>query len=243
MPLRSKRSRSGALTFVTDEKRYLRKDGKVMWALRTLTAVKEGGAPRAVFVTLQDITARKQAREDIAYLAAHDPLTGLFNRLVFHSELAEAIVLCQADEIVATLFLDLDDFKVINDTLGHPTGDAILVEMARRLRTTVAKGDIVARLGGNEFAVLHRAAANEAEVRALALRLYDRVTQIYETDGGPVKANVSIGSRWGRAMVRTPTRSSRRRISRSTRPRPPAAAAPICSSSRRWKNGWSPARS
>ena len=121
-----------------------------------------GGAPRAVFVTLQDITARKQAREDIAYLAAHDSLTGLFNRLVFHSELAEAIVLYQADEIVATLFLDLDDFKVINDTLGHPTGDAILVEMAKRLRTTVAKGDIVARLGGNEFAVLHRAAANEA---------------------------------------------------------------------------------
>ena len=59
--------------------------------MRTLTAVKEGGAPRSAFVTLQDITARKQAREEIAYLAAHDSLTGLFNRLVFHSELAEAI--------------------------------------------------------------------------------------------------------------------------------------------------------
>ena len=184
---------SGALTFVTDEKRYVRKDGKVMWALRTLTAVKEGGAPRSVFVTLQDITARKQAREEIAYLATHDSLTGLFNRLVLHSELAEAIVHRQADEIVATLFLDLDDFKVINDTLGHPTGDAILVEMASRLRATVAKGDIVARLGGNEFAVLHRAAASEAEVRAFAVRLYERITQPYATDGDPVKANVSIG--------------------------------------------------
>ena len=185
--------KSGALTFVTDEKRYLRKDGKVMWALRTLTAVKEGGAPRAAFVTLQDITARKQAREEIAYLAAHDSLTGLFNRLVFHSELAEAIVHRQADEMVATLFLDLDDFKVINDTLGHPTGDAILVEMAGRLRATVDDGDIVARLGGNEFAVLHRRAANEAEVRALAERLYDRITQPYPIGDDPVKADVSIG--------------------------------------------------
>ncbi len=184
---------AGTLTFVTDEKRYVRRDGRVMWALRTLTVVKEGGAARSAFVTLQDITARKQAREDIAYLAAHDSLTGLFNRLVFHSELAEAIVHRQADKFVVALFLDLDDFKVINDTLGHPTGDAVLVEMASRLRATVAKGDIVARLGGNEFAVLCRAATTEAEVRALALRLYERVTQPYATDGDPVKADVSIG--------------------------------------------------
>ena len=162
-------------------------------ALRALTAVKEGGAPRSAFLTLQDITARKQAREEIAYLAAHDSLTSLFNRLVFHYELSEAIAHRRADEIVATLFLDLDDFKLINDTLGHPTGDAILVEMASRLRATVAKGDIVARLGGNEFAVLRRATADEAEVRALALRLYDRITEPYPTDGDPVKANVSIG--------------------------------------------------
>ncbi len=184
---------SGTMIFVTDEKRYVRKDGKVMWALRTLTAVKEGGAPRSAFVTLQDITARKQAREEIAYLAARDSLTGLFNRLVFHTELTEAIARRRADEIVAVLFLDLDDFKIINDTLGHPTGDAILVEMANRLRTTVAEGDIVARLGGNEFAVLHRSAADEAEVRALALRLYDRITEPYTTDRDPVKANASIG--------------------------------------------------
>ena len=94
---------------------------------------------------------------------------------------------------MATLFLDLDDFKVINDTLGHPTGDAILVEMASRLRATVAKGDIVARLGGNEFAVLRRAVTTEAEVRALAERLHERITQPYATGGDPVKANVSIG--------------------------------------------------
>ena len=184
---------AGELTFVTDERRYVRKDGKVMWALRTLTAVKEGGAARAAFVTLQDITARKQAREEIAYLATHDSLTGLFNRLVLHTELANAITHRAPDEIVAMLFLDLDDFKVINDTLGHPTGDAVLIEMASRLRATVAKGDIVARLGGNEFAVLCRTAANEAEVRALALRLSERVTHPYATDRDPVMTNVSIG--------------------------------------------------
>ncbi len=184
---------AGELTFVTDERRYVRKDGKVMWALRTLTAVKEGGAPSTVFVTLQDITARKQAREEIAYLAEHDSLTGLFNQLVLHIELADAITHRGPDKIVAVLFLDLDDFKLINDTLGHPTGDAVLVEMASRLRATVAKGDIVARLGGNEFAVLCRAATTEADVRALAERLYDRVTQPYATDGGPVKADASIG--------------------------------------------------
>ncbi len=178
---------------MTDEKRYVRKDGKVMWALRTLTVVKEGGAARSAFVTLQDITARKQAREEIAYLAAHDSLTGLFNRLVLHTELVEAIAHRGADEIVATVFLDLDGFKVINDTLGHPTGDAILVEMAHRLRETVAKGDIVARLGGNEFAVLRRTATHEAEIRALAERLHERITEPYATDGDPVMTNVSIG--------------------------------------------------
>ncbi len=183
----------GELSFVTDERRYVRKDGKVMWGLRTLTAVKEGGAPSTVFVTLQDITARKQAREEIAYLAEHDSLTGLFNRLVLHIEIADAITHRGPDKIVAMLFLDLDDFKLINDTLGHPTGDAVLVEMAGRLRATVAKGDIVARLGGNEFAVLCPAVTTEAEVRALAERLYDRITQPYATGGDPVKANVSIG--------------------------------------------------
>ena len=117
---------------------------------------------------LQDITERKWAREQIAYLASHDSLTGLYNRLMFHARLEEAITDRQPDEIVAMLFLDLDDFKMINDTLGHPTGDAILIEMARRLTATLAKDDIVARFGGDEFAVVRRGVKSEAEVRALA---------------------------------------------------------------------------
>ncbi len=183
----------GTLASVTEEKRYRRKDGEVVWGLRSLTAVHEDGAPRFAFVIQQDITERKRAREEIAYLASRDSLTGLFNRLVFHSELTEAIARRRPDEIVATLFVDLDDFKLINDTLGHPTGDAILIEMARRLRATVAKEDIVARLGGNEFAVLRRGMGTEAEVRALAELLHHRITEPYATGGDPVTGHVSIG--------------------------------------------------
>ncbi len=184
---------AGTLTFVTDEKRYLRKDGQVVWALRTLTAVSEGGAPRAAFVTLQDITERKQSRDQIAYLASHDPLTGLYDRVVFHARLEEAIARRKPDEIVAVFFHDLDDFKMINDTLGHPTGDAILIEMAKRLTASLAEDDIVARLGGNEFAVLRGGMTDEAEVRALAQRLHDSITEPYATGGDPVKVNVSMG--------------------------------------------------
>jgi diguanylate cyclase (GGDEF)-like protein/PAS domain S-box-containing protein len=184
---------AGELTFVTDEKRYLRTDGEVMWGLRSLTAVKEDGAPRYAFVVLQDITERKRARAEIEHLASHDSLTGVYNRLVFHSRLEEAIARRKPDEIVAVFFHDLDDFKMINDTLGHPAGDAILIEIARRLTATLAKDDIVARLGGNEFAVLRRGVANESDVRALAELLHDRITEPYATGGDPVKAHVSIG--------------------------------------------------
>jgi diguanylate cyclase (GGDEF)-like protein len=164
-----------------------------VWGLRSLTVVHEDGAPRFAFVIQQDITERKQARKEIDYLASHDSLTGLFNQLVFHSELAEAVARRRPDEIVATLFIDLDDFKLINDTLGHPTGDVILIEMARRLRAAVAKEDIVARFVGSEFAVLRRGVATEAEVRGLAELLHDRVTEPYATGGDPVTGHVSIG--------------------------------------------------
>ena len=85
---------AGTITSVTDETGYLRKGegaGEVVWGLRTLTAVKEGGGPRYAFVMLQDITERKESREQIAYLASHDSLTGIYNRVVFHSRLEEAI--------------------------------------------------------------------------------------------------------------------------------------------------------
>jgi len=185
---------AGTMTSVTDETGYRRKNGgELVWGLRTVTAVSEGGAPRYGFVVLQDITERKWARDEIAHLASHDPLTGLGNRVAFHARLEQALAGLQPDEIVALIFLDLDHFKVINDTLGHPTGDAILIEMAGRLNATLTKDDIVARFGGDEFTVARGGMTSEAEVRALAALLHDSLTQPYATDTGPVKAEVSIG--------------------------------------------------
>jgi diguanylate cyclase (GGDEF)-like protein len=104
---------------------------------------------------IQDITPRKAAEADIAFLAYHDTLTGLLNRAVFEQHLEAAVARAvRADRAVAVLFLDLDQFKEVNDSLGHSAGDALLRHVANCLSSAVRDSDIVARQGGDEFLVL-----------------------------------------------------------------------------------------
>jgi len=115
----------------------------------------DAGFPRGAIGVSLDITERKRVEEQVRSLAYRDSLTGLPNRLLFHDRLSMAIASAQRHQRgVAVLFLDLDRFKVINDSLGHSFGDRLLQEVAARMRGCVREGDSVARLGGDEFTVL-----------------------------------------------------------------------------------------
>ncbi|MDB5372052.1 MAG: bifunctional diguanylate cyclase/phosphodiesterase [Belnapia sp.] len=144
--------------------------------------------------TYEDITERRRVEARITFMAHHDMLTGLPNRVLFRDSMEAALSSRRDDDAtIALLFLDLDHFKNVNDTLGHPVGDALLQEVARRLRACVRDGDIVARLGGDEFAVLQAPANQPEDAGALAQRLVDVVCAPYELLGYRTQVGVSIG--------------------------------------------------
>ena len=141
----------------------------------------------------EDITERHRAEAHIAHMARHDALTDLPNRVLLREKMAEGLARVEAHgESMAVFYLDLDNFKAINDTLGHPIGDKLLGMIAERVRGAVGEGDTVARLGGDEFAVLQcNASARSAEM--LARRLVEIVSEPVIIDGQEIDTGVSIG--------------------------------------------------
>ena len=121
---------------------------------------------------------------------------------------------------LTVMFLDLDDFKQVNDSLGHRTGDKLLVEIARRLSAITGPRDLVARWGGDEFVILHRHSAGQSETAAMAKRIIDEINRAVVIDGSEVIVGASIGSASAATTGPVPTRCSRRRISRFMRRRP-----------------------
>ena len=141
-----------------------------------------------------DVSALQRIEAQVAYLAHHDPLTGLANRQLFGERMKEDVKrLAVEGEGFAVLLIDLDRFKAINDTLGHPSGDALLVEVAERLRNCVADTDIVARLGGDEFAIVRMTGAARESTSNLAKRLLDSIGAAYDLNGQKVMVGASIG--------------------------------------------------
>jgi diguanylate cyclase (GGDEF)-like protein/PAS domain S-box-containing protein len=140
----------------------------------------------------EDITERHRAEESIAHMARHDALTQLPNRVLLREKMAEGLARVEQGESMAVFYLDLDNFKGVNDTLGHPIGDKLLGVIAERVRDTLAEGDTIARLGGDEFAVLQGNSSVE-EAGNLARRLVEVVSEPVEIDGQEINSGVSIG--------------------------------------------------
>jgi diguanylate cyclase (GGDEF)-like protein/PAS domain S-box-containing protein len=148
----------------------------------------------AVLVAVIDITERKQAEARIAHMAHHDALTDLPNRVLFRQRMAEALAKhTRTGNCVGTLCLDLDNFKLVNDTLGHPIGDRLLEAVAERIAGVVRKGDTAARLGGDEFAILVPDVKAPDELAILAQRLIDAVGEPYLIEGHAVTIGTTIG--------------------------------------------------
>ncbi len=160
--------------------RYIHKDGTIVYVLWSARLSEEDGVRIGV---ARDITALRQAEDKLRFLAHHDPLTGLTNRLLFHDRLESAIRAAHRHQSsLALLFLDLNDFKYINDTYGHAMGDRVLCMIAGRLEGCVRETDTVARMGGDEFTVL---LTNIQSVEAV----YDKVEEIIAAVTAPLGAD------------------------------------------------------
>jgi diguanylate cyclase (GGDEF)-like protein len=143
--------------------------------------------------THEDITERRRAEAKIAHMALHDSLTDLANRHLFDEETASSFKHLARDQKFALLCLDLDRFKNVNDTLGHPLGDKLLQQVGERLRLCVREYDTIARLGGDEFAILQRGVAEPAAARILSERVIKALARPFDLDGHQVVIGVSIG--------------------------------------------------
>ncbi len=148
----------------------------------------------AALVAVIDVTERKRAEASVVHMAHHDALTGLANRVLFRQRLDEALArMRREDQGLAVHCLDLDHFKGVNDTLGHPVGDALLRAVSERLIQCARETDTVSRLGGDEFAIIQDAVKSPEEASAFAIRLLAAVGKPYRIDGHAVVANVSVG--------------------------------------------------
>jgi diguanylate cyclase (GGDEF)-like protein len=152
----------------------------------------------AVRALARDNAARRALEEELSYRASHDPLTGLANRRRF-MECLDAAVAGSDGQPISVLFLDLDDFKAVNDDLGHATGDALLVAVARRIRSHLRGADVAARMGGDEFGILLH--ADERSAMGIARRLLDELGEPVNVGGQEVAARGSLGVASGRPAV------------------------------------------
>ena len=139
-----------------DERRYIRLDGTVVWASSHVTLVRdESGEPQYFFAQLQDITGRKHMEQELAHQALHDALTGLPNRVLLTDRLVQGLAGShRRGSHMGVMFLDVDHFKMVNDSLGHNCGDDLLRRAASQIAAAIRPGDTVARFGGDEFVVV-----------------------------------------------------------------------------------------
>ena len=178
------------------EHRYLHKSGKTVWTAWSVSTASDAQAsqPSLIF-QIQDITDKKLAEEKLQYDATHDALTGLPNRKCFMMRLEKAIKNANDNwsNKVSVLFIDLDRFKYVNDSLGHQTGDELLIKIAERLRDCLRPEDMVARLGGDEFTILVEGSHQSEEIVRIAERIQENFTLPFDLSGHEIYSSASIG--------------------------------------------------
>ena len=176
--------------------RMVARDGSVVWVHDEAYSMTEGpaGGRRVSQGLLVNTTDQKRLQEQLLHDALHDPLTGLANRVLFRDHVERALaVRGRRRSKVALLFLDLDDFKVVNDSLGHRAGDRLLIEVANRLSKVIRAGDIVARQGGDEFTVLLDRVRGVHEAVASAERIATELRRPIELEGRSIVITLSVG--------------------------------------------------
>ncbi len=159
----------------------------------TITDLRHDPAVRGIVLNGRDIADRKALEHELRYKALHDLLTGLANRSLFIERLAATLNQLDATTKAAVIFIDLDDFKTVNDGMGHLLGDAVLIEVADRLRRCVRPGDLAARLGGDEFAVLIEGVAGSRDARRLGERILAALSEPVTLEGRELRMGASIG--------------------------------------------------
>jgi diguanylate cyclase (GGDEF)-like protein len=155
----------------------------------TFQPMERGG----MVLLVEDISERKIAQAKINQLARFDSLTGLPNRTILRAHMDKALVACRSDNMCAVHFIDLDQFKQVNDTLGHSRGDILLFAVAERLQSVIRATDVVARFGGDEFVVVQFPVTSPDQATVLAERIVQRLKGTYEIDGHQVAVSASVG--------------------------------------------------
>ena len=234
--------------------KFRRRDGSDLWAHVSASPIlADDGSFLGSLALITDITARKSAEAELARLAWHDALTGLANRSQLMERVGDALTRqARTAGMVALLFLDLDQFKAVNDSLGHAAGDQVLAQVADRLRGAIRDTDTVARLGGDEFVIVAEQLTGEEAAIELAERIRSALAAPMPVGSSRSSSPPVSASRWPilrpnpdrrnarappRAAVRMtgqttrrpagPRRNQRRR-DRQTRPKPAAATAGMC---------------
>jgi diguanylate cyclase (GGDEF)-like protein/PAS domain S-box-containing protein len=178
------------------EKRFIAKNGSVVdTLLKVLVVCDAQGKPLHFNNQIVDITERKSMEHQLLHDALHDALTGLPNRALFMDRLEQQLKRSQSQSgyLFAVLFLDLDRFKVVNDSVGHLIGDKLLIEIARRLKKSIAPTDTVARLGGDEFTILLENISSRSEATLVAESIYQTLSFSFHIDGYELFSTASIG--------------------------------------------------
>jgi diguanylate cyclase (GGDEF)-like protein/PAS domain S-box-containing protein len=173
--------------------RLVHADGRLLNVEGSLTNLTTNPAVNGLVLTVRDVTARVMLEEQLTHQALHDPLTGLANRRLFADRLSHALLSRPGGQRpLVVLFCDLDDFKNVNDSLGHGVGDLVLAEIGDRARATIRAGDTAARLGGDEFAILMED-TELAEAEIAAQRLLEAICEPMTLDGRTLTVHASIG--------------------------------------------------
>ncbi|MGW5841044.1 diguanylate cyclase domain-containing protein [Methylorubrum extorquens] len=175
--------------------RYQNKDGSWLWMEASFSVTRDSaGAAFGFVAVVRDISERKEVELTMAHMARHDPLTGLPNRLHLREQLVQEIARAKRNGSGFALFyLDLDRFKLVNDTLGHQAGDTLLKVVGQRIRAVLRTEDMIARLGGDEFVIIQTGCAGPADATRLAERLIEAMASPINLDGYPAGVGLSIG--------------------------------------------------